>query len=590
MKVERRDRWATALCIAGAAALSLWPGGSLAKVKTTTVDVAEFCAVPGDGKSDRAAVLAALEECRKRAPAVLRFPKGRYDFFAQDVDKGNHFFALDKLSSITIDGGGSTFVFHGYKGAFGLNNCSNLTIRNLSIDYSRPPFSVGQVVAVSKNSFDVEVDAKYPITGNEGVGAYMEYDPKAGHAARNAVEEYYSCTSTELVRPQVMRVNLKTETRIKTGAWVILRHAVYGPGAFHAGNCTDLTIEDVNVYTAPGMAFVASGCTNVTAKGLRCVPRPGSGYPMSVTADGLHFSGNRGLISVEDCEFEGMGDDAANIKTGLYSKVIEKPDDHTVLAVHNLKIVESPSPGDLIEIVHHPEMNTYATAVTESVEVLKDGVQKIRFRDPLPKDLKIGDFLGNATRVAKIRMKNCQVRNNRARGFLIQNRDVVVENCKFTGCTMGGVWVLTEVFYFCESITSRDVVVRNCTFENCGYWPGPGVLGAFVQTGPDDYAIAPGAHRNVIFEGNLIRGTDNCGIFVNGVDGAVIRGNTVEQTCREPHSKHGHAAIYVSATSNARFENNKCAAAKQGPGCKNVFEIGPGCEKETIKLSDNTGY
>jgi parallel beta-helix repeat protein len=243
-----------------------------------------------------------------------------------------------------------------------------------------------------------------------------------------------------------------------------------------------------------------------------------------------------------------------------------------------------------MEVSHHPDMVTYATALVESVEVLKDGVQKMCFKDPLPAELKIGDFLGNSTSVAKVRIKNCQVRNNRARGFLIQNRDVVVENCRFTGCTMGGVWVLTEVFHFCESITSRDVIVRNCTFDNCGYWQGSGVLAAFVHTGPDDYSSVPGAHERIVFEGNTIRGTDNSGIFVNGADGVTLRNNTIEEACRDPRSKHGGAAIYLSGCRNVTLDRNTCEPAAQGPGCKKVFETGPGVERDTIKLTGNTGF
>ena len=35
---------------------------------------------------------------------------------------------------------------------------------------------------------------------------------------------------------------------------------------------------------------------------------------------------------LEDCTFEGMGDDGVNVKSGLYLKVTERVDEHTVLA------------------------------------------------------------------------------------------------------------------------------------------------------------------------------------------------------------------------------------------------------------------
>jgi hypothetical protein len=309
-----------------------------------------------------------------------------------------------------------------------------------------------------------------------------------------------------------------------------------------------------------------------------------------VTADGLHFGGNRGLITIERCEFVGMGDDAANIKTGLYLGVTQKVDDHTVLAVHNLKMWDLPSPGDKEEIAHRSDLAPYATLTTESAEQLADGVHKIRFKEPLPGNLEMGDLLGNATRVAKVRIKNCEVRNNRARGFLIQNRDVIVEGCKFTNCSIGGVWVLTECYYFYEAIGSRDVIIRNNTFENCGYWPGPCVLGAYGSTGWDSFSSVPGVQKNIVLEGNIIRGADNSGILAAGVDGLTIRNNTIEQVCRKPSHKHGNAAIYVMGSRKVNVSGNKAELAEQGPGCKSAFELGPGVGKDTVSVEGNVGF
>jgi hypothetical protein len=74
------------------------------------------------------------------------------------------------------------------------------------------------------------------------------------------------------------------------------------------------------------------------------------------------------------------------------------------------------------------------------------------------------------------------------------------------------------------------------------------------------------------------------------VDGATLRDNIVEQVCRQPRSKHGGAAIYIAASKNVVVEGNKCEAAKQGPGCKHIFEIGPGTDKDTVKLTGNIGF
>ena len=45
---------------------------------------------------------------------------------------------------------------------------------------------------------------------------------------------------------------------------------------------------------------------------------------MSATADAAHFGGCKGTVSLEDCTFEGMGDDGVNVKSGLYLTVVER--------------------------------------------------------------------------------------------------------------------------------------------------------------------------------------------------------------------------------------------------------------------------
>lgn len=580
-----------ALCLLCVPALLMWPTNAVARSKVIRVDVTKFGATANDGKSDTAAVLAAIDECRKHKSSVLIFPKGQYDFFGEDKASGQGpLFPAKDLQNTTIDGGGSTFMFHSYNvGAFHLSHCTNITLRNFAIDYARPPFSMGKIISAEGKSFDIEIDKLYPVEGNEGGGAFLIWDPEKKHPMAGGVE-YYGAISTKLVSPGVLKLTLDREMKLTPGQLVLLRHRVYGATGIYASACENVRMENVTVHTVPGMALVCSNCTNVTVRRLRVVPRPGSGYPMTATADAMHLSGTRGIISIEDCDFEGMGDDAANIKTGLYSKVLEKLDELTVLSQHHLKIPDPPSPSDVMEITHHHNMFAYSTATVESAETLQDGVMKMKFKDPLPSEIAAGDLLGNATRVAKVRIKNCRVKNNRARGFLIQNRDVVVENCKFENCTMGGVWVLTEVYYFYESITSRNVVVKNCTFDNCGYWPGPAVLGVFVQFGPQSFTESPGAHRNVTFEGNFIRGADNSGILVNGVDGAVIRNNTIEQVCRDPYYTGGSAAISVVGSRNVTLQGNKCDPDKQGSGMKSVFDAGSGAEERTIKLVDNVGF
>lgn len=559
----------------------------------TTVDVTTLGAVAGDGKDDTAAVLAAIDECRKQAPATLVFPKGRYDFFAgsNPANKGT-LFPIADIDGLTIDGKGSEFMMHGSTGLFWFGNCKNLSIRNLTIDWDRPPFSLGKVIAAEGNHFDVEVFPGYPVKGGEPVGAFMDYDPKTRLPIRHGLDEYNTIEKTELLREQVLRVHQTHETRVKPGVLVLLRHQVYGPSTFVCSRCSDVAVKDVTVHTVPGMGFIGSVCTNITLERFKVVPRPGSGHIMSATADATHFGGCKGTITMRDCEYEGMGDDAVNIKSGLYLSLKQKVDDHTVLAAHNLKMVDSPDPGDVMEVSHVDDLLPYATVRVKKVEVLpNDGLQKVEFEEPLPTELREGDVFGNATRTPKVRISGCKVRRNRARGMLIQTRDAIVENCSFKDCTGPGILVLTEVVYFFESIGTRDVTIRNNTFEHVNYGAamGPGALCAMAYLKDFAYPPKPGVHRNVTFEGNTVRDTDNSGIFVTGTEGITISGNRIEGACDQPTSDTGASAIYVMSSRGIRIEGSTVEPSKQGKGLKQPLTFGPGADRAHAVVVNNKG-
>ncbi len=109
------------------------------------VRVTDFGAVPDDGKDDTQAILAALEECKRRAPCVLVFPKGRYDVHAGSNPRNRWvLFPVSGINGLTVDGKGSTLMVHGITGLFWFEKCADLTLRNLTVDCARPAFSQGK--------------------------------------------------------------------------------------------------------------------------------------------------------------------------------------------------------------------------------------------------------------------------------------------------------------------------------------------------------------------------------------------------------------------------------------------------------------
>lgn len=548
-----------------------------------TINVSTYGAVPDDGKDDTLAITATLGQCKDRSSSRLVFPRGVYDI---TVAAGKEtVFTLDGYRNLTIDGNGCLFMVHGMGGVFRLSNCTRVTIKGLAIDYAYAPFSEGRVVAVDGQHFDVEFSPDRTCFSGMGVVAYMDYEPDTRLPVQHGIDAYNTVTSTELIKPQVLRLNLTDKATIKTGKLVLLRHWVYNWDAFTINRCSDFKMEQVTIYTAPGMGVRSTVCRNLEFSQVRIVPH--LGRLMSTTADGIHMIGCTGTVTVQNCEFEGLGDDAVNIYPGLYLTVLERISDDTIVGRHNLRILDPPDPGETMELVHQESLLRYGTAVVKNIELnSKDQSYRVVFTKPLPAEFKLGDVICNASRLAKIRISGCSVSANRARGFLVQGSDIEVDHCRFTNCTSGGVWVIPEVTFFYQGVGSRNVVIRDNVFNNSNYGGpiGEGVISVYAYLNNFGLPAIPGIHKNITIKNNIVNGSDNSGILVAGVEGLKITGNTLTNTARKPTWKTGGSAIYIQGSRDVQLKGNTVDKASQGAGLTGVLGLGAGVDPKTVLM------
>jgi len=534
------------------------------------VDVTQFGARPDDDGDDTQAFVAAVNEIQSGSARRLLIPPGRYHLTAGGNPKSpSVLFPFSKLDGLEIEGTGAELLVSGVTGLFLFDGCRNVSVRGLSFDSPRPAFSVGMVTASTARYFDVAVEPEYPVVGGEAVPAFMDYDPETRLPAPAFLDIYRCIESTELLGPQILRVHLTRDVSVPVGHLVVLRHEVYGKGPVYMFNhCADVQVSDSTIYSAPGMGLAAIVCKNVTLRHFNILKRPGSRRPMTANADGTHFGGCKGTVLLEDCTFEGMGDDGVNIKSGLYLSIRKRLDDHAVLTQHNMKLVDLPDPSDVMEISHVDTLLPFASAKVRSatLEPGEDNLIRVTFEESLPEELREGDVLGNATRVPALRMRRCTIRDNRARGVLCQTRDVVIEDCTFQRCTRAGVLVFTEVVGFFESIGARDVVVRRNLIENCNFGAATaeGSLCATASLKDFAYPSQPGVHRDVVFENNRILGTNESAIFAAGVDGLTIKDNVIEEACRRGALPNGGCAIRVLNCARVEIAGNTVDPTRQG--------------------------
>jgi hypothetical protein len=104
---------------------------------------------------------------------VLVFPKGRYDFWPEGGVEKVYFESnttdnnpkrlaifIEGFAGLTLEGGGSTFVFHDRIQPFTIDGSTGVTIRNLSIDWDIPLSAEAVVAAATADYIDLRIDER----------------------------------------------------------------------------------------------------------------------------------------------------------------------------------------------------------------------------------------------------------------------------------------------------------------------------------------------------------------------------------------------------------------------------------------------
>jgi nitrous oxidase accessory protein NosD len=559
-----------------------------ANAQGRTIDVASFGAVPDDGKNDLEPVRKALAACAGQKGATLKLHKGTYelawDRARRKPDRRGAFppfFQVKDAAGLTIEGNGAKLVGRDFAGFFRFSGCSKLVVRGLVLDLDPQPITCARIVAVSKSHIDVKPVAPYVARDGWNVEGVFGFDPEKGRPSTEVIDCYLKDNSgrSQVLENGIMRVPFRG--RAKVGAAVVVRHYIYCYNGFSLDHCSDILFEDVTIYSAAGMGIHASDSTDMTVRKLQVRAGEDGKRWMTTTADATHFNTCRGTFVMEDCFFERMGDDAANIHSfflivsGLEGKDTIRA---TLKRVYSHSMPwHTPRIGDEIKFGGGKNpLVPYASRKIKSVRAdrpKKDLI--ITFTEPLPEKAAVDNVVWNATAAPSIRITRCTVRNNRARGMLIQTRGVILEDCLFQDCSGAALHVASDLNYWHEGIGVRDLVIRKNRFVGCNYGAAKrrSVIDIFSDV---KRAPAPaGVHRGITIEQNRFESSNNSPIHVGSAEGVVIRDNVMVNPTGP--------AVLVDHSRDVQITGNTLEGGRGG------VKVGPGCDEKTIEVQDNRG-
>lgn len=505
-----------------------------------------------------------LEKAEENVRTTLLLGGKTLDFYPKDTvnkeynisnnDSGTKraAFFLKGEKNITIDGQGAILRFHGELLPFLLDGCENITVKNLSVDYPSPFYSQAQIVSSGNGStelrfsdgFDFEVYNGELLFRSEDNGVsklgnrilVIEFNKNGRPRADIGAYLARFAPAAEKSFLDGMTLNLKAEKLTSDtvklsgvdihrpgGEWVCTYADRNAPGFFLTG-CKNVTIENVTLYHTASMGVVAQLCEDVALDSVRAVPEKGSGRFLSVSADATHFVNCTGKVTLRNCVFTNMLDDACNVH-GIYTVINELRGERelTVGFRHFQQYgVMLYRAGDEILFIDRNTMTEYAKATVKTAEFISPREIVITIEQKIPDSVKTEDAIENRGRMPEVLIENCVTGDNRPRGFLLSTpKRAVVRGCRFFNM-YHGIHICGDCNDWFESGPVRDLEITDCTFDDSAFCGG-----AAIQLDPRVPAGNSVAyHKNVTISGNTFTGKTRRFLYARNTGNIVFSDNT----------------------------------------------------------------
>ncbi|MFI3306794.1 MAG: right-handed parallel beta-helix repeat-containing protein, partial [Rikenellaceae bacterium] len=354
-------------------------------------------------------------------------------------------FPFSGHKSVEIEGRGSKLLFQGQMLPFLFEDCAEVKVSGVTIDWETPYTFLAEVVAIDPDGEWREVKPRREEDGFSWVlksgkinfpnidgfnysylGSTLAFDAKTKRPVVGALDLHSDPARVE----ELPNGNLKIYERLRqmppVGSLLSSKgdrkQDRYAP-AFNIKESSNITIENVTIHHALGMGFLFERSEDITIRNSNIMLEDGSLRVISTTADATHFANCRGEILIEGCRFENMLDDGTNVH-GTYVVVSDVLDDNTIIA--ELQHFEQmgfkfAASGDELWLIHAPSPKRGDVAVVKSFKQINEKIMEIKFDKSVGKSLKEGDLLENKSWNPRFTMRGCTIQNHRARSVVLKS-------------------------------------------------------------------------------------------------------------------------------------------------------------------------
>lgn len=479
---------------------------------------------------------------KKLDPIVV--PPGRY----RVTPRNRQHLVLKGLKDVRIMAEGVEMICTETTRALTIENCQNLTLKGMVIDYDPLPYTQGRIVKLSENNtvHDIELLDGYP-RGDQVQDFKYEIFKADTRTLRFGSYFEFRAVDKQAGRIRVRRGGRYHGEQVGDIIAIGTSHAPGGqiPHAIYTTRSKSVVLEDVTLYASNCFGFFETECEKTTY--LRCrVDRRAAQDdsksredPRIRSLDADAFHSKHAIVGPQliACTARFQADDCVNICGDYHMVMACAGPKLRVLAKGRINI----EPGDPLEVVRYDGRRL---ADARAISVTRQGratiqeqafMSRQRMHKPFtegslrqiyevvidrPVDLAQGSVIAAANRMGNgFRVTQCDFGFNRSRGILIKASHGEVSDNRLEGCVGEAIKVAPE-FWWLEAGSSNDVRITGNTIQRCG---GMGIA-VYAEAGAGGMAPA-GAYNNIVIEGNRLRDVGARGIWVTSTRGLTLRNN-----------------------------------------------------------------
>lgn len=448
-------------------------------------------------------------------------------------------FDLHGKKNLTVTGDETLFLVDGQATNMRIDGCENITVRGIAFDVIAPNCHLFTVTKATPTKVSIRLSDKSKYEKTEEGFYFVGRDYRKPFLPN----EYYHDWDGQLNpgdddtyffgKPLLCDVKEITETapyefcfkkspfrKIRTGERYTVVDIRRRNAGIYINDCKNVTLDGISQHYNYGLAVVAQNVENFTVKNSVFAPRANERYLASV-ADFLQVCMCRGTVTIENCYFEGSGDDCLNVH-GHNLKVIEKNGNTvTVRFMHSQSFgFNAFRTGDIIDFVAPKTLLSYGSAVVKGSKMKSAYDIELELDDA--GKLIIGDVVENMSTNPDLTFRGNIVNRVMTRGLLLTTGGkIVVENNFFKNTYLNTLLFEGDARSWYESGRVTDLVVKNNVFGKTHNF------NAFFNPG-----TTQNVHKNIRFVGNKFNSAPYGGFLLRGVENVTFEDNTYSRKPR----------------------------------------------------------